>query len=213
MRRALLIVLLAAAGRAETIDGIAAVVGRHAIAWSDVRREARLSAYVDRRPPQAPVPDSAAGRQVLERLIELRLVRLEMEQTAFPSAGDEQRRQWLAKLGGNGEGPAAYGLREEDLLEYARRQLDLLAFIELRFKAGARVSPDEVRAHYETTLVPEMKRKGVAVPPPLDDLRRQIEEILQQQRADEMFEQWLIDQRAAVRIQVMGAEKLAGAEK
>ncbi len=138
MRKTLTILaLLAALGRGEIIDGVVARVGNRVITRSEVEREARLEAYFNRQPPPAP---GAGHKETLERLIRQQLVRHEMEQTKFPSAGEEQAKKrlqdlWQA-LGPAAAKPAAYGLQPADLADYSRRLADIDAFLELRFKKG-----------------------------------------------------------------------------
>ena len=73
MRKALTILaLLAALGRGEIIDRVAARVGSRVITRSEVEKEARLEAYFNRQPP----PDKAADHsETLQRVIKQQLVR------------------------------------------------------------------------------------------------------------------------------------------
>ncbi len=206
MRSVLLFALLAAAGRADIIDGIAVVVGRKAITWSDVWRETRLEAYLNQRPFPPRSRNGPEVRRTIERLIEHSLIRQEMEKTAFPFAGEAQARQWLEKIAVDGS-LASYGLRQKDLLDYALRQVDFMNFVELRFKVAVRVTPAEVEEYYKNSFIPELKRKGIPQPPPLEEIRDRIEDTLKEERTNELLEQWLVDQRARVWIQITGAEK------
>ncbi len=120
--------------RGEIIDRVAAIVGRQMITWSEVQREARLEAYFNGSPAPGRLADeSPEYREVLERLIEQRLIRQEMDQARFPEADDSEAKEWLGHLGGVRAKPADYGLREADLLEYGRRLARTDKFLELRF--------------------------------------------------------------------------------
>lgn len=202
-----MLLLAAAPAGAEIIDGVAAVVGRRVITFSDIRRQVRVEAFFGRRP----APETAARldpetRPALERLIEWRLIRQEMDAIDFPSASDEDAGKWLAeKLDAPGD-PAAHGLTRQDLVEFARRQLDFEQFVELRFKAAAQVSPPQVEAYYERILLPDLKRKSVE-PPALEELRRSIENTLREERANQLLDEWLIEQRTHVRIRILEAEE------
>jgi len=197
---------LAVSGAGEIIDRVAAVVGRRVITLSDARREARLEAYCNGLPPASVAGANNGHRPVLERLIQQALIRQEMDQTSFPSVDDAQAGEWVLKLKPGGD-PAAYGLSRRDLLDYARRQLDVLRFVDLRFKTGLQIQSQQVESYYEKTLVPELKRRGISPPPPLDQTRAQIERILVEERANELLDAWLGEQRARIPVRIQEAEK------
>lgn len=209
MKRAILIFVLLLAGpggrpaRGEIIDRVAAVVGRQAITRSEVEREARLEAFFSGRPPDG----GAANRQILERLIRQQLVRQETQQTTLPSADDAQVKKWLEEMRPPAAEPGAYGLQEKDLFDYARRQIDTLRFVELRFKPGLQIAPRQIETYYEETLLPELKRKGVSPSPALDEVRSRIEQVLVEQRVNELLDEWLTELRTRVLVRVMEEEK------
>ena len=208
MRIPPLILLLVAAcsGGAEIVDGVAAVVGRRAITWSDVRRQLRLEAFFNHQPPPAPSPKpSPATRSGLERLIEQLLLRAEIEQANLPPIEDQEVEKRLEELNVSKADPAPYGLTRKDLLDQARWQREVDRFVEVRFRAAASISPAQVETYYEKALAPELKAKGVE-PPPLEEVRRKIEDSLREQRANELLEAWLLEQRGRVRIQLMEPE-------
>jgi len=208
-RTLLIFVLLAAsAGRGEIIDRVVAVAGRRVITASDVDREARLEAYFNRLPPPlgalGPGPQYQATR---ERLIRQRLVLQEREQIELQSAGEAEVKKQAADLGSNSASPGDYGLQEQDLLEYVRRLANVTSFVELRFKTGIEIAPDQVASYYEKNLLPELARRGIAVPPPLDQVRSQIEEALVEERTNELLDRWLAEQRARVGVRVLEADQ------
>ncbi len=200
------VLLAACSGGAEIVDGVAAVVGRRAITWSDVRRQLRLEAFFNHQPPPAAPPKrSPATHSGLERLIEQQLLRAEIEQANLPPIEDREIEKRLEDLKVSKTDPAPYGLTRQDLLGQARWQREVDRFVEVRFTAAASISPVQVETYYEKTLAPELKAKGVE-PPPLEEVRRKIEDSLREQRANELLEAWLLEQRARVRIQVMDPE-------
>lgn len=118
----------------ETIDRVAAVVGRQMITWSEVQREARLEAYFNGQPPPGRLEDqSPEYRELLERLIQQRLIQHEMDQSRFPQAYEAESTEWLKKLRPTGVDPTDYDLREQDLMEYGKRLARTDRFLELRF--------------------------------------------------------------------------------
>lgn len=134
------------AGRAEIVDRVMAVVGRDVITWSDLDREARLEAYFNGRPAPAATQGVSSNqkpgeyREVLERLIEQRLAWREMDQSKVPLPDDGQVQKRLEQLQAGLKGapggvrPADYGLREQDLLDYARRAERIDRFLKTRLQ-------------------------------------------------------------------------------
>jgi hypothetical protein len=197
-RLAVLSLILAAAGGAEIIDRIAAVVGREVVTRSEVRREAALESYFG-----ASQPDPA---QVLDRLVRQRLIFQEMEQTALPEVSEAEQKQWLAAMKPAGRDPARFGLHPQDLLDYARRQLLVEKFIELRFKTGLQASSQDVEAYYKTKLRPELEKKGVEVPP-LDAVRDRVEQAVLEERVTALVEEWMGEMRTRAGVRFPEKEK------
>ena len=194
----------------EIIDRVAAVVGKSVITESDVQKEARLEAYFDLRPAPAPlVPASPEYRQVLDRLIRQSLMRREMEQSRFPSVTDAEAQKELQTMRLSPGVLAAYGLKQADLLDYARRLLDASRFLELRLgpvgqerSAGA-VSRQQVEDYYRNVFAPDQARKGKPAPP-LDQVRGQIEKSLQEEKE---LDDWLKDLRSRTTVRVIEPER------
>ncbi|MBI3665993.1 MAG: hypothetical protein HY236_07175 [Acidobacteria bacterium] len=211
IERALLISLILGAWpvRGEIIDRVAAVVGRLPITRSEVQKEARLEAFFSHRPaPSARLSAADAdSRAVLERLIRQRLIRYEMEQTQFPSADDAQVEKWLREQGVTLAAAPDYGLTEQDLADYGRRQIDILRFVDLRFKSGVEIPAQQVDAYYEHTLLPELARRAVAERPPLDQVRGQIKQILVEEQTNELLDNWLAELRTHMLVRVMEIEQ------
>jgi hypothetical protein len=189
-----LLFLLAVALRAEIIDRVAAVVGRQVITHSEVDRETRLERFFG-----APSPDP---KQVLERLIRQRLVFQEMEQTALPELTPEELDQWLTAAKPAGADAAPHNLKPSDLAEYARRQLQLEKFLDLRFKTGFQVSEDEIGAYYKNRLLPEMERRGVQPLPALEAVRDRVEKAVTEERVNQLIEEWMNELRQRTRVRL-----------
>ena len=93
------------------------------------------------------------------------------------------------------------------LEDYARRQLGVLRFIDLRFKPGVQIPPAEVEEYYQKTLLPELKRRGVAEIPPLEEARPQIEPVLVEERVNVLLDQWLEEARLRLGVRRMETSK------
>ena len=68
--------------RAEIIDRIAVSVGNQAITISDLDREIRVTAFLNRTPPDF---SPAARRATADRMVEQRLILRELENSRYPS--------------------------------------------------------------------------------------------------------------------------------
>jgi SurA-like protein len=206
----LLAVLGSAVGAGEIIDRIVATVNGVPVLQSDVDEAVRCEAMLNGRL----LEDITAAEQqsALERLIDQELLRQQMgtsfrEPTAaaladrlrqlreqLPAArGDEQ---WRATL-------ARYGLTEADLNERVAAQLRISAFVESHLQPDVHVDAASISAYYRESLLPELRRRGATTEPTLAEVTGQIEQILQQQRINDMLSSWLqtLRQQSQVRIQ------------
>jgi hypothetical protein len=199
MRKILLIGLLLAAGSrapGEIIDRIVVVVGRQIVTQSDLALEARLEAFFRNTPPPELRPGSPEAVTLRERLIRQRLVEQDMRQSTFPPAEPTLILEWLARMRPAGADPSRYGLAEDDLEDYARRQIDVERFIDQRFKPGLQIPDADIAAYYESTLLPELQRRGLAERPTLEQARGQIEAVLLEERVNQSLDQWLVEARS-----------------
>ena len=100
---------------------------------------------------------------------------------------------------------ARYQLSERSLANRLRREKQLMEFVEFTLRPDVRVPPDQIEGYYETVLLPQLERDSGGAdssvdPPPLDDVREQIQEILTQQEIDRRLELWLQQMRRTASI-------------
>ncbi len=79
--------------------------------------------------------------------------------------------------------------------------MQILRFIEQRFKQGIRISPEQIESYYRDTLLPQYAA-GEAIPP-LEEVSTRIEEILLQQQVNALFDDWLSNLRKQGEIEVL----------
>jgi peptidyl-prolyl cis-trans isomerase SurA len=84
---------------------------------------------------------------------------------------------------------ATLGLTPERVSEYWAHRMALLRFIEMRFRSGIRILPDEIRKYYQETLVPKYPKPDDA--PSLEKLSPRIQEILLQQKVNGLLGDWV----------------------
>jgi hypothetical protein len=96
---------------------------------------------------------------------------------------------------------AAHGLTSERVEAYLTYRLEILAFIEQRFRQGIQISPQEIAAYYNHTLLPQYAVGDT--PPPLEKVSPRIQEILLQQHVDVLFDDWLTNLRKQGDVEVL----------
>ncbi len=99
---------------------------------------------------------------------------------------------------------AAQGFTQSELTDRWRERMRVLRFIEQRFKMGIRITPVEIKAYYDKTLLPEYAKQKAA-PPKLDTISNWIQEILLQQQVGALLEDWLTSLKAQGSVRMMKA--------
>jgi hypothetical protein len=79
--------------------------------------------------------------------------------------------------------------------------MEILRFIEIRFRQGIQISQQEVESYYTNTLVPQYQAGQAA--PQLSAVAPRIEEILLQQQVNAMFSGWLDSLRKQGEVEVL----------
>lgn len=203
MRMPLLIavLLLAAPGPArEVIDCVAATASRSVVTRSGVEEQARITAFLNHTPVDLS-PENL--RRTADRLIDVRLIRREMEISRYAAPEATEVDKTLAGLRTK-DFPAElekYGIDEAALRRYLTLETQTLRFVELRFRPGTNVSDREVEAYFRDTFLPDFQRRNPGKPvPEVDDVRDRIEDTLQDQQIDHAMEEWLKESRAQARV-------------
>lgn len=201
-------------GSSITFDRVVAVVNRQAILESDLEDEMQLSVL----DPSTNAQEKKSGQQALERLISRALIQQQIRQdqseateptqdevaarikemrTDLPACVREDCKSdagWKAFL-------AKHDLTPLEVEDYVRNRIEILGFIELRFRQGIRITPEEIETYYKDTLLPQYP--AGQTPPPLQQVSARIEEILLQQRVNALFDTWLANLRKQGQIEVL----------
>ena len=196
------------------LDRVVAVVNNQAILASDIDDEMRLSVLDPNRGGLAKLTRGAALEQLIARaLIQQQIHQEDVESAAPPQTEVDARLAEIRK-----EIPAcvrancatdagwkafldAHGLTQQRVEVYLRYRLEILRFIEQRFRQGISISPAEIEAYYKDTLLPQYA-KGEATPP-LDKVSKRIQEILLQEQVNALFDDWLSNLRKQGDIEVL----------
>ena len=196
------------------LDRAEAVVNNHVILASDLDREMQLSALEPIRGVRGVVTRRRALQLLISRTLIQQQIRREEARAAQPSQAEVQARiaeirkelpactrqdcvsdaGWRAFL-------ASRDLRPQDVEAYLRNRLEILRFIELRFREGVQISTQEIEAYYRNTFLPQYPPGETA--PPLKLVSSRIQEILLQQRVNTLFSDWLNNLRQQGDIEVL----------
>lgn len=196
------------------LDSVVAVVNRHAILSSDIDEEIRLSVLDPARTGASGLTRSRALEQLISRSLIQQQIRREDVQAAAPSADEVNARvadirkelpacvrQNCASDAGWKAFLAAHDLTPGQVDAYFRYRLEILRFIEQRFRPGIHISPQEIEAYYRDTLVPQYA-PGETVPP-LEKVSPRIEEILLQEQVNVLFDDWLTNLRKQGDVEIL----------
>jgi peptidyl-prolyl cis-trans isomerase SurA len=204
-------------GQGMLLDRVIAVVNGNVILDSDVDEERRFEEIQPYRAMNVFTRDKAIER-LIDRALILQQAALEPED-AVPDKDLDDQLQTLRK-----DIPAckqyhcetdagwqryveAHGFTVEGFRERWRKRMELLKFIEVRFRNGITVSDDQIKNYYEKTMLPEYAKRSVT-PPKLETISNRIEEVLLQQEVGALLEVWLKSLRAqgSVRLMTPGEE-------
>jgi hypothetical protein len=90
-------------------------------------------------------------------------------------------------------------------------QLEILNFIEQRFRQGIQISQQQIEDYYHQTLLPQYKLGETA--PSLDQVAPRIQEILLEQQVNVLFDNWLNSMRQQGDVEVLDPALQAAATK
>lgn len=218
------LVLCACAYAQDVIDRMAAVVNKHVILESELEQDLRIQLLLQGKPLTSENQDHAQRLAVLERLIDQALLEQQIAHPEMLSPTSEELaarvkevrdqiasassdKEWNARL-------ASYGLTQRDLEVHLISEIRILRLVDLRFRGLVHIDKTSIAGYYENKLVPELRGKGVPVPP-LSDVSDRIEKILVEQNMSAMLDEWLQTLRAQAHIEKMispGVSEAAGAK-
>jgi peptidyl-prolyl cis-trans isomerase SurA len=208
------------AAQGVMLDRVVAVVNGDVILESDVDEERRFEEIQ----PYRRVTGDNTRDKVIERLVDRELIlqqaALEPEDMISDKELDEQlmtlrkdipdcKQQyhceaedgWKKFLGD-------HGFTEEEFRERWRQRMQLLKFIEVRFRNGIKISDAEIKEFYEKRMLPEYAKRNVA-PPKLDTISKRIEEVELQQQVGALLVDWLKSLRAQGSVKIMNPGEVA----
>jgi parvulin-like peptidyl-prolyl isomerase len=201
----------------KVLDRIVAIVNDDVILESDIDEERRFESIQPYRGLSAEVSRERALQRLIDRALILQQAALEPEEAITDQALDDQ----LTKLRKDIPGCAEYhcetdagwqkyledrGFKVAEFRELWRRRMELLRFIEVRFRNGIHITDDEIKDYFEKTMLPEYKKQNVA-PPKLEEVSKRIEEVLLQQQVGNLLRDWLKSLHAQGSVRIMNANE------
>jgi len=214
------------AARAEAgtvLDQVVAVVNNRPILESEIEETQRMTMLDPANGRQekltaAEALDQLIGRTLIEQQIRQQdKSALEVSEDEIREREAEMRRQLPACAQGNCQSDldwqnflARQGVTREEVQSATRHRIQILRFIEVRFRQGIQIDHDAVANYYNKTLLPQYKA-GDAIPK-LEEVATRIEEILLEQQVNILFDEWLSKLRTQGDIEILAAEYKPTAE-
>jgi peptidyl-prolyl cis-trans isomerase SurA len=202
----------------QEIDRVVAIVNGDLILDSDVDEERRFTAFQPYRDPNGDFSRDKAIERLINRDLILQQVKLRPEE---PISDAEVKKEidglrktipecknvcetdagWQRFL-------AAQGFTEATLAARWHERMEVLRFIEERFRSGVRIPAADIRSYYEKTMLPEYERQHTT-PPKLDTITDRIQEVLLQQQVSNLLGDWLKSLRAQGSVVVLKQGEVA----
>ena len=207
----LLAVAASLAATGEVIERVVATVNGQPILQSDWDEEFRYEAFMNRKPLESLTVQDR--KQALDRVIDQELLRQQIKGSEFEEASAQEPRDRIAELrkqfpevkddAGWKTKLEQYGMTEQDLTRHIALQLQLTRLISARLRPNVHIDSSSIETYYREKLLPQLRQSGVKNVP-LVEVSPKIEELLAQQRVNELLAGWLHDLRAQSEIRTAG---------
>lgn len=199
--------------QAAVLDKVVAVVNGDIVLESDVEEERRFTAFQPYRDPGAAFLREKAIERLIDRTLILQQAKLQQEKPISDAEVDAElttlRKDIPACKKYHCETDAGWdkfvndhGFTMDELKLRWRERMQVLRFIEMRFRTGIRISSAEIKEYYDKTLAPEYVKEK-ATPPKLDAISDRIQEVLLQQQVGNLLQDWLTALRAQGSVRLM----------
>ena len=207
----LLAVAASLAATGEVIERVVATVNGQPILQSDWDEEFRYEAFMNRKPLESLTVEDR--KQALDRVIDQELLRQQIKGSEFEEASAQEPRDRIAELrkqfpevkddAGWKTKLEQYGMTEQDLTRHIALQLQLTRLITARLRPNVHIDSSSIETYYREKLLPQLRQSGVKNVP-LVEVSPKIEELLAEQRVNELLAGWLHDLRAQSEIRTAG---------
>jgi peptidyl-prolyl cis-trans isomerase SurA len=201
------------------LDRVVAIVNGDLILDSDVDQERRLGALL----PYGEAEGTPTRGRALDRLINRDLILQQAHLQPQDEISTADARNDLAALRqslpncrelqcesqtGWDHALAGQGFTDATLTELWRQRMEVLAFIEQRFRIGIKITPEQIAAYYKQTLLPQYAALHAA-PAPLAAVTGRIQQVLLEQQVSKLLDDWLQSLRAQGSVVVLHPGEVA----
>jgi parvulin-like peptidyl-prolyl isomerase len=208
MAKLVFMLLPVAAFPQQVVDRIVAVVNKQVILQSQLEDAAHAEFLLQGKPMDeltAQQMDAVLDRMIDQALLQQQIVSgPSIEPTAVEiSAQIQDFRSRIPGTPADGKWQAlldAYGLTEHDIEMHVASQLRVLKFVDLRFRALARIDRAAISEYYQKKLVPQLQQQGAPVPP-LDQVSEKIRQVLTEESINDSLSSWLQALRSQAHIE------------
>ena len=195
------------------VDQVIAVVNGDLVLESDVDEERRFAAFQPIGAPEGGFSREDAVNRLIDRALILQQAKLQPEQAVTQAEVDVELGQLRKEIpackrfncqtdAGWQKFVQAQGFTLQELNDRWKERMQILKFVEMRFRMGIRIEPAAIRDYYEKTLLPEYAKQG-ATAPALDSISDRIQEVLLQQQVTKLLDDWLESLKAQGSVRMM----------
>jgi peptidyl-prolyl cis-trans isomerase SurA len=185
----------------EKLDRVVAIVNGDLVLDSDVNQEQRFQSLL----PYGEASGVYSRDKAIERLINRDLILQQVALQPEIAVTDAEAQKDLDNLRKaiprckefhceTGEGwqkfLASEGFTEQSILVLWKRRMNVLAFIEERFREGIKITPAQIKTYYDDTMLPQYA-KAHSPPAPLPAISSRIQQVLLQQQVSSLLNDWL----------------------
>jgi peptidyl-prolyl cis-trans isomerase SurA len=205
---------LSGAAKPVVLDRVVAIINGDVLLESDVQEELDFAKLEPVGIPTGSDSLRRAARRLINRTLILQQMKEQQQGFNIPDSDIEKQLEetrknlpacsaydckteagWKAFLAGN-------DLSESDVIDHWRQRMQILRFIDVRFRAGIRISNQEVTDYYQKSIVPSYQKEKQKLPTE-ETLAPRIREVLLQQHVNELLRDWLQTLRAEGSVQIL----------
>lgn len=204
--------------RGESLDSIVAIVNGEVILESDIEEEMHWYKLQPYRTTMTGTPREQALNRLIDRALILQQEQGYVQTPVKPEEIDAEVKDMRENLPAceryrcnTDEGwkhfLADEGFTAEELRARVKSRIEVLRFIQQRFRNGIRISDAQIADFYKNTMLPQYEKEH-ATPPPLDSVSDRIEQVLLQQQVSSLLDAWLkaLRDEGSVRVLKHGEE-------
>ena len=204
-----------ASADSESLDHIVAIVNQDVILESDVQEEMRFALLEPVGIPSGSDTPRRAARRLINRTLILQQMKIQQQPGVTVTDSEAEKdlaeaRKHLPRCkpydctteAGWKEFLAANNLDEQDVLLHWKQRMEILRFIDIRFRTGIRISKPEIADYYQKSILPAYAHDK-AKPPTMEALTPRIQEVLLQDHVNGLLQDWLKSLRQEGSVQIL----------